>query len=133
MSRGFMYLVAVMDWYSRKVLSWRVSNSLDSNFCVEALTEALSRYGRPEIFNTDQGAQFTSQAFMDSLKQHNVAITWTAAAESKIIFSLSGFGGRSSISIFTCGLLVMAPSFAKGSVDGLSTITENVPIKPLTI
>ena len=75
MSRGFMYLVAVMDWYSRKVLSWRVSNSLDSNFCVEALTEALSRYGRPEIFNTDQGAQFTSQVFTDSLKQHNVAIS----------------------------------------------------------
>jgi putative transposase len=75
MSRGFMYLVAVMDWYSRKVLSWRVSNSLDSNFCVEALTEALSRYGRPEIFNTDQGAQFTSQAFTDTLRQKNVAIS----------------------------------------------------------
>jgi putative transposase len=57
MSRGFMYLVAVMDWHSRKVLSWRVSNSLDSNFCVQALSEALGRYGRPEIFNTDQGAQ----------------------------------------------------------------------------
>jgi putative transposase len=75
MSRGFMYLVAVMDWYSRKVLSWRVSNSLDSNFCVEALTEALSRYATPEIFNTDQGAQFTSQAFTGCLKEHNVAIS----------------------------------------------------------
>jgi putative transposase len=75
MSRGFMYLVAVMDWHSRKVLSWRVSNSLDSNFCVEALTEALSRYEKPEIFNTDQGAQFTSQAFTGLLKQHNVAIS----------------------------------------------------------
>jgi putative transposase len=75
MNRGFMYLVAVMDWHSRKVLSWRVSNSLDSNFCVEALTEALSRYGKPEIFNTDQGAQFTSQAFTGLLKEHNVAIS----------------------------------------------------------
>ena len=63
-----MYLVAVMDWYSRRVLSWRVSNTLDSAFCVEALEEALARYGAPEIFNTDQGAQFTSEAFTDVLK-----------------------------------------------------------------
>ncbi len=56
MHRGFMYLVAVMDWHSRKVLSWRVSNSLDADFCVEALSEALHRYGPPQIFNTDQGA-----------------------------------------------------------------------------
>lgn len=75
MSRGYMYLVAVMDWYSRKILSWRVSNTLDSDFCVEALKEALSRYGRPEIFNTDQGAQFTSRAFTNLLKQRNVAIS----------------------------------------------------------
>ena len=75
MSRGFMYLVAVMDWHSRKVLSWRVSNSLDSDFCVEALKDALSRYGTPEIFNTDQGAQFTSQGFTDVLKHHEVAIS----------------------------------------------------------
>ena len=60
---GFMSLVAVMDWLSRRVLSWRVSNTLDREFCVEALEEALARYGAPEIFNTDQGAQFTSEAF----------------------------------------------------------------------
>ena len=59
MSRGFMYLVAMMDWHSRKVLSWRISNTLDANFCVEALQEALMRYGRPEIFNTDQGGRWT--------------------------------------------------------------------------
>ena len=70
-----MYLVAVMDWYSRKVLSWRVSNTLNSDFCIEALKEALSRYGTPEIFNTDQGAQFTSQVFTDLLKEHKVAIS----------------------------------------------------------
>jgi putative transposase len=75
MNRGYMYLVAVMDWYSRKILSWRVSNTMDSDFCVDALKEALSRYGRPEIFNTDQGAQFTSRAFTNVLKQHNVAIS----------------------------------------------------------
>ena len=70
-----MYLVAVMDWLSRRVLSWRVSNTLDREFCVEALEEALARYGAPEIFNTDQGAQFTSEAFTDVLKAHGVAIS----------------------------------------------------------
>ena len=70
-----MYLVAVMDGYSRRVLSWRVSNTLDSAFCVEALEEALARYGAPEIFNTDQGAQFTSEAFTDVLKTHGVTIS----------------------------------------------------------
>ena len=75
MQRGFMYLVAVMDWYSRKVLSFRVSNTLDADFCLEALDEALVCYGVPEIFNTDQGAQFTSQAFTDRLKAHQVAIS----------------------------------------------------------
>jgi putative transposase len=75
MSRGFMYLVAVMDWHSRKVLSWRVSNTLDTEFCVEAVEEALSRYGAPDIFNTDQGAQFTSNDFTELLKSHNVQIS----------------------------------------------------------
>ncbi|OWJ81419.1 IS3 family transposase, partial [Haematobacter missouriensis] len=59
MRRGFLYLVAIMDWHSRKVLNWRLSNSLDAGFCAEALKEALTRYGAPEIFNSDQGSQFT--------------------------------------------------------------------------
>ncbi len=75
MSRGFMYLVAVMDWHSRKVLAWRISNTLDADFCVEALSEALATYGPPEIFNTDQGAQFTSQAFTGKLKSYGVKIS----------------------------------------------------------
>jgi putative transposase len=75
MSRGFMYLVAVMDWHSRKVLSWRISNSLDTDFCIEALSEALTRYGAPQIFNTDQGAQFTSKEFTDTLKTWGVKIS----------------------------------------------------------
>jgi putative transposase len=75
MARGFMYLVAVMDWHSRKVLSWRISNTLDADFCVEALSEALAIYGPPEMFNTDQGAQFTSQAFTGKLKSHGVQIS----------------------------------------------------------
>jgi putative transposase len=75
MNRGFLYLVAVMDWHSRKVLSFKVSNTLDTEFCVEALKEALERYGTPQIFNTDQGAQFTSKDFTGTLKSFGVAIS----------------------------------------------------------
>jgi putative transposase len=75
MDRGFMYLVAIMDWHSRKVLSWRVSNTMEPAFCVNALEEALSRFGTPEIFNTDQGAQFTSNAFTKVLKDNDIAIS----------------------------------------------------------
>ena len=72
---GFVYLVAIMDWYSRKVLSWELSNSMDSTFCVTALESAIRLYGTPEIFNTDQGAQFTSEAFTSTLKKHDVDIS----------------------------------------------------------
>jgi len=75
MHRGFMYLVAVMDWHTRAVLSWRLSNTMDSGFCVEALEEALSRYGAPDIFNTDQGAQFTSEEFTGTLSASGVRIS----------------------------------------------------------
>ena len=73
--RGFLYLVAVMDWGSRRVLSWRLSNSLDADFCVEALEEALLRFGKPAIFNTDQGSQFTSAAFTGRLEQEDIRIS----------------------------------------------------------
>ncbi len=73
--RGFLYLVAIMDWQSRKVLSWRLSNTMEAQFCVEALEEALTRYGRPDIFNTDQGAQFTSCDFLAVLKDHEIKIS----------------------------------------------------------
>ena len=75
LERGFLYLVAVMDWASRKVLSWRLSNTLEASFCVEALEEALERYGAPEIFNTDQGSQFTGLAFTDVLKAAGIRIS----------------------------------------------------------
>jgi putative transposase len=75
LARGFVYLVAVMDWYSRKVLAWRLSNTLDHQFCVDALDEALQRYGSPEIFNTDQGAQFTSAAFIGRLQDAGIKIS----------------------------------------------------------
>ena len=75
MAKGFVYVVAIMDWYSRRVLSWRVSNSMDADFCVDALEEAISRYGAPDIFNTDQGAQFTSDAFTGALKAADIQIS----------------------------------------------------------
>jgi len=75
MRRGFLYLVAVMDWATRKVLAWRLSNTMDANFCVTALEEALARFGRPEIFNTDQGSQFTSSAFTSVLRDAEVRIS----------------------------------------------------------
>ena len=75
MAKGFLYLVVIMDWVSRAVLAWRLSNTLGAEFCVEALEEALSRYGRPEIFNTDQGSQFTSDDFTGTLKHHAITIS----------------------------------------------------------
>ena len=75
MARGFCYLMAIMDWASRKVLAWRLSNTLDASFCVEALQEALARHGTPEIFNTDQGSQFTSDDFLGILESQGIRIS----------------------------------------------------------
>jgi len=75
MQRGFLYLVVVMDWATRKVLSWRLSNTLDTKFCLEALDAAIAKYGPPEIFNSDQGSQFTSLAFTSRLKQAGITIS----------------------------------------------------------
>ena len=75
MARGFCYLVAVMDWATRKVLSWRLSNTLDNSFCIDALEEAIARYGTPDIFNTDQGSQFTSLDFTDILSRNGIKIS----------------------------------------------------------
>ena len=75
MARGFVYLAAVMDWFSRRVLAWRLSITLDVEFCINAVEEALARHGRPDIFNTDQGSQFTSTAFTGLLLKHGIAIS----------------------------------------------------------
>ncbi|SLK09049.1 putative transposase [Novosphingobium mathurense] len=75
MAKGFVYLVAIVDWFSRKVLAWRVSITMEADFCVEAQEEALARYGKPEIFNTDQGSQFTSHAFTSVLHREEIAIS----------------------------------------------------------
>lgn len=75
LAKGYVYLVAIMDWASRMVLSWRLSNTLDTSFCLDALEEAIDRYGCPEIFNSDQGSQFTSEAFTAKLKEHGIRIS----------------------------------------------------------
>jgi putative transposase len=75
MAKGFVYLVAVMDWFSRRVLAWRLSITMETDFCVDALREAMDRHGRPEIFNTDQGVQFTSAAFLDELSNQGARIS----------------------------------------------------------
>src|SRR5271157_2058936 len=75
MARGFVYLAAVVDWFSRRVLAWRLSITLEVDFCIEAVEEALARYGRPEIFNTDQGSQFTSAAFTGLLLKNGISIS----------------------------------------------------------
>jgi putative transposase len=75
MAKGFAYLTVIMDWYSRKILSWRLSNSLDASFCVDALEEAIYRFGAPEVFNSDQGSQYTSDAFTAVLKANDIRIS----------------------------------------------------------
>ena len=75
MTKGFAYLTVIMDWYSRKILAWRLSNTMDATFCVDALEEALHYYGKPEIFNSDQGSQFTSNAFTSVLKEADIRIS----------------------------------------------------------
>ena len=75
MARGFVYLAAVVDWFSRKILSWKLSITMDVSFCLEAVEEALSKYRRPEIFNTDQGSQFTSEAFTERLRKNEIQIS----------------------------------------------------------
>lgn len=94
MARGFVYLVAVIDWHTRKVLSWRLSNTLTTDFCVEALEEALAKYGCPEIFNTDEGCQFTSLEFTSVLKDRRIRISRMARAAGATTCSSNGCGNR---------------------------------------
>ena len=95
MARGFVYLAAVVDWFSRKVLAWRLSITLTADFCIEALEEALARHGRPKIFNTDQGSQFTSSDFIKVLKNAEIAISMDGkGAQAATTSSSSASGGR---------------------------------------
>ena len=96
MARGFVYLCAVVDWFSRKVLSWRLSITMEAAFCIEAVEEALARYGKPDIFNTDQGSQFTSIDFTAVLKKAEIAISMDGKGACAIMSSSRGYGVRSN-------------------------------------
>jgi putative transposase len=80
MARGFVYLAVVLDWFSRRVLSWRLSITMEAAFCVETLEDALARYGKPDFFNTDQGSQFIGQAFTGVLASNGITSAWTEKA-----------------------------------------------------
>ena len=100
MARGFVYLAAVVDWFSRRVLAWRVSIAMEVELCLEAVEEALAKHGRPEIFNTDQGSQFTSVDFTGLLLDNAIAISMPmVGARGATTFSFSGSGARMKRSI----------------------------------
>lgn len=93
MRRGFLYLVAIVDWHTRKVLAWRISNTLEAGFCVDALNAAIHKFGPPDIMNTDQGSQFTSFAWTDRLRRSNIRISTVVRVASSTIYSSNGSGG----------------------------------------
>ena len=113
MRQGFMYLVAVMDWYSRYVLSWRLSNTLEVDFCLEALGEALTR-GTPEIFNSDQGSQFTSPRFTKRLEEEGIRISMDDGAEHWTTCSSNACGARSNTKNSTSSPTTGSPSSTWG-------------------
>ena len=127
MRRGFLYLVAIMDWVSRKVLAWRLSNTMDADFCVEALEEALARFGRPEIFNTDQGSQFTSRASPTRCKARRRASPWTAADAGWTTSSSSGCGASLKYEdVYLQGLRRPAGTPRTGSAGGSTSTTPHL-------
>ncbi len=110
MKRGFVYLFAVMDWASRRVLSWRMSNTLTTDFCIEAVQEAISRYGRPDIFNTDQGCQFTSLEFTGLLKDNGIQVSMDGKAAGGTMCSWNDYGGALNTKRSTCELTTASVS-----------------------
>src|SRR5215216_4589429 len=103
MARGFVYLAVVLDWFSRRVLSWRVSITMEAAFCVETLEDAMARHGKSDIFNTDQGSQFTGSAFTDVLASNGMRSAWSARAPGETTSSSSGCGAPSNTRRCICG------------------------------
>ena len=102
MAKGFVSLAAVVDWFSRRMLSWRLSITLDTAFCIEAVQEAMAKYGKPEIFNTDQGSQFTSLAFIKMLKDADIAISMDGKGACGTMSLSSDFGDPSNMKRSIC-------------------------------
>ena len=132
MARGFVYLAVVLDWATRRVLSWRLSITMEAAFCVETLEDALARHGRPEIFNTDQGAQFTGAAFTGLLASHDIAISMTAKGLGGTTCSLSGCGKASSTRKSTCTPTRASPRHEIRSAGISILTTDDDHIRALT-
>jgi putative transposase len=141
MAKGFLYLVVIMDWVSRAVLAWRLSNTLGADFCVEALEEALARYGQPEIFNTDQGSQFTSDAFTGTLKRHGVMISMDGkslpprrrGAAAWTTSSLSGYGAASNTRKSTSRPMRQSPRPRPALAPGSASTMRNASTRASAI
>jgi putative transposase len=139
MARGFVYLAVVLDWATRRVLSWRLSITMQAAFCVETLEDALARHGKPEIFNTDQGSQFTGSAFTGLFASNGIASAWTARAHGATTSSSSGCGAASNTRKYTSEHTKpsarLAPRSATTSIstmaaDRIRALTTPHQIKP---
>ena len=132
MARGFVYLAVVLDWFSRRVLSWRVSITMEAAFCVETLEDALARHGKPEIFNTDQGSQFTGAAFTGVLPTTASRSAWMARAHGGTTCSSSGFGAASNTRRCICGPTTASARPALRSAATWTSIMADDHIRALT-
>ena len=129
MARGFVYLAAVVDWFSRRVLAWRLSITLEVEFCLDAVEEALVRYGRPEIFNTDQGSQFTSAAFIGLLLENAIAISMDGRGSWRDNVFVGGCGGRSNTRRSICTPMTVSARHVLRSGGIWTSITANDRIR----
>ena len=133
LEHGWGYLIAIIDWHSRAILSWRLSNTMTVDFCVEALEEALRQHGKPEVFNTDQGAQFSSPDFTGVLKREGITISMAARAGRPTTSSSSGSGGRSSTRTSICTTTRRSRRRTPGSGSGSASTTSAGRISRSTI
>lgn len=127
---AFLYLVAIMDWFSRKVLAWRLSNTMDADFCVAALEEAIARYGRPDIFNTDQGSQFTSFAFTTTLRDAGIRISMDGRGRWMDNVFIERLGAASNTSASSSMPSRPAAKPGPASAPGLTLITGDAHTRP---
>jgi putative transposase len=139
MARGFVYLAVVLDWFSRRVLAWRVSTTMEAAFCVETLEDALAHHCKPDIFNTDQGSQFTGAAFTGVLADSGIAISMDGKGPGGTMSSSSGSGAASNMRRCICEPTTTsarragrspAPSISTTAADQIRTLTARHPIKP---
>ena len=132
MARGFVYLAVALDWFSRRVLAWRLSITMEAAFCIETLEDALARYGKPEIFNTDQGSQFTGQTFTGALAGNGVASAWTAKALGATTCLSSGSGAASNTRRCICAPTTASAKLVLPSAGILTSTMAAGPTRALT-